>query len=173
MSRTYIIEAKQTRHQSRPGQGKDNWPGGRLRLRSSGRSPAFQEQDARLKEQDARKLAEQQRRIAEGLLFERRINFKLGIVYETPREKIERVPGIVEAIIRALPGARFDRAHFQSFGDFSLNFEIVYYVEDAAYVAYMDIQQAINLAIHEEFEKAGIEFAYPTVVQYNAELRTS
>ena len=26
----------------------------------------------------------------------------------------------------------------------------------------MDIQQAINLKIYEEFEKRGLEFAYPT-----------
>ena len=47
-------------------------------------------------------------------------------------------------------------------GDFSLNFEFVYYVHSADYTKYMDIQQAINLAIFEAFEKEGIEFAYPT-----------
>ena len=41
---------------------------------------------------------------------------------------------------------------------------------DPAYNVYMDIQQAINLQIHEEFEKLGIEFAYPTTVQYNRPL---
>ncbi len=30
------------------------------------------------------------------------------------------------------------------------------------YNLYMDIQQAINLRIHERFEQEGIEFAYPT-----------
>jgi small-conductance mechanosensitive channel len=30
------------------------------------------------------------------------------------------------------------------------------------YNKYMDIQQNINFAIKEEFEKRGIEFAYPT-----------
>jgi small-conductance mechanosensitive channel len=30
------------------------------------------------------------------------------------------------------------------------------------YTLYMDIQQAINLDIHERFEREGIEFAYPT-----------
>jgi len=106
-----------------------------------------------------------------GLLFERRINFKIGIVYETPREKIERVPKILESVIRAQPRARFDRAHFAAFGDFSLNFEAVYFVLDPAYGTYMDTQQAINLSLLEEFQKAGIEFAYPTVVQYNAEMK--
>ena len=30
------------------------------------------------------------------------------------------------------------------------------------YAEYMSIQQEINLAIMEEFEKRGVEFAYPT-----------
>ncbi len=47
-------------------------------------------------------------------------------------------------------------------GDLSLNFEFVYYVIGADYTKYMDIQQAINLSIFEAFEKAKIEFAFPT-----------
>ena len=105
-----------------------------------------------------------------GLMYERRIVYKLGIVYETPREKIKAVPAIIERAIRAHDKTRFDRAHFVSFGDFSLNYEAVFYVLDPAYGVSMDIQQAINLEIHEEFEKLGIEFAYPTAVQYNKTL---
>jgi small-conductance mechanosensitive channel len=105
-----------------------------------------------------------------GLMYERRIVYKLGIVYETPREKIKAVPAIIERAIRAHDKTRFDRAHFVSFGDFSLNYEAVFYVLDPAYGISMDIQQAINLEIHEEFEKLGIEFAYPTAVQYNKSL---
>ena len=61
---------------------------------------------------------------------------------------------------------RFDRAHFQKYGDFALIFEIVYYVLSADYADYMDIQQAVNLEIYEVFEKEGIEFAYPTQTVY-------
>ncbi len=57
---------------------------------------------------------------------------------------------------------RFDRGHFQSYGDFALIFEIVYYVLGPDYNLYMDCQQAINLFIHRRFEEEGIEFAYPT-----------
>ena len=34
------------------------------------------------------------------------------------------------------------------------------------YNKYMNIQQEINFAINEEFEKRGIEFAYPTQTLY-------
>ena len=51
---------------------------------------------------------------------------------------------------------------FFEYGDFSLNFETVFYVLSPNYNDYMDIRQAINLRIFEEFERRGIEFAYPT-----------
>ncbi|MDD4765656.1 MAG: mechanosensitive ion channel, partial [Atribacterota bacterium] len=43
-----------------------------------------------------------------------------------------------------------------------LDFEVVYYVNSRDYSRYMDIQQEINFKMKEEFEKRGIEFAYPT-----------
>lgn len=75
----------------------------------------------------------------------------------------------------AQPRARFDRAHFKQYGDSALVFEIVYYVLDAEYNVYMDVHQAINLAIFERFAREGIEFAYPTRTVYlmqEAEART-
>jgi small-conductance mechanosensitive channel len=97
-----------------------------------------------------------------GRMFERRIVFTIGVVYQTPLEKLEQIPRVVEDIIIKQQSARFDRAHFQRFGDFSLNFEIVYYVESSNYKLYMDIQQAVNLELFKRFAEAGIEFAYPS-----------
>ncbi|MDH3433660.1 MAG: mechanosensitive ion channel family protein [Gammaproteobacteria bacterium] len=97
-----------------------------------------------------------------GQMVERRIVFTIGVIYQTPHEKLERIPGIIEDIIVRQSSARFDRAHFQRYGDFSLNFEIVYYVESSDYKLYMDIQQAVNLEIFRRFAETGIEFAYPT-----------
>ncbi len=93
---------------------------------------------------------------------QRRVVFRLGVVYQTPLARLREIPGIIENIIQNTEGARFDRSHFASFGDFSLDFETVYYVLTGDYNVYMDTQQAINLAIAEEFESRGIEFAYPT-----------
>ncbi|HLB00670.1 MAG TPA: mechanosensitive ion channel family protein [Bacteroidota bacterium] len=93
---------------------------------------------------------------------ERRILFKLGVTYQTPAQKLEKIPMIVRTIIEATPMTRFDRAHFMQYGDFSLNFEIVYFVLSADYLEYANTQQAINMAIYTRFEKEGIEFAYPT-----------
>lgn len=92
----------------------------------------------------------------------RRIVFKLGVTYQTPSEKLKRIPLLVKDIIVAQQDAEFDRGHFANYGDFSLNFEFVYYVIGADYAKYMDVQQAINLAIFDAFEKETIEFAYPS-----------
>jgi small-conductance mechanosensitive channel len=92
----------------------------------------------------------------------RRVVFKLGVIYQTPIEKLKAIPGIVKDIIVAQEDTTFDRGHFAAYGDFSLNFEFVYFVNGADYNKYMDIQQAINLAIFEAFEREGIEFAYPS-----------
>ncbi len=92
----------------------------------------------------------------------RRILFKLGVIYETPAELLKEIPSIVKKIIDEQRNATFDRGHFSDFGDFSLNFEFVYYVLSSDYAIYRDIQQEINFKIFEEFEKRGISFAYPT-----------
>jgi len=96
----------------------------------------------------------------------RRVVFHIGVVYQTPLEKLKEIPRIIENIIKSIPDTIFDRAHFFSYGDFSLIFEIVYYVVGSDYNKYMDIQQQINFRIKEEFEKRGIEFAYPTQTLY-------
>ncbi len=95
-------------------------------------------------------------------LEERRVVFSLGVVYGTPVKKLEKIPKIIKQIIDKVEKARFDRAHFSKYGDFSLNFEIVYYAETADYAEYMDINEKIHLGIARAFEKEKIEFAYPT-----------
>jgi len=95
-------------------------------------------------------------------MFERRILFSFGVTYQTPADTLEAIPGMVREIIESLQDTRFDRAHFKEYGNFSLNFEVVYYVANPDYNIYMDKQQAINLALYRRFKEEGIEFAYPT-----------
>jgi small-conductance mechanosensitive channel len=93
---------------------------------------------------------------------ERRVVFRLAVTYEPPREKLERIPRLIEDSIREQDRVRFDRAHFFEYGDYALLFEAVHYVLGPDYNLYMDLQQAINFAIHRRFETERIDFAYPT-----------
>lgn len=99
-------------------------------------------------------------------MHERRVEFTFGVAYETPPEKLEAIPGMIREIIEDVENTRFDRAHFFAYGDFALQFVIVYYVRGADYNLYMDIQQAINLAIGRRFREHDIRFAYPTQTLY-------
>jgi small-conductance mechanosensitive channel len=92
----------------------------------------------------------------------RRVLFTIGVTYQTSLENLRIIPEIIKGIVTSLEATEFDRAHFSKYGDFSLDFEIVYYVLSTEYNKYMDIQQSINLKIFEEFAKRKIDFAYPT-----------
>ncbi|PIQ88421.1 MAG: mechanosensitive ion channel protein MscS [Candidatus Omnitrophica bacterium CG11_big_fil_rev_8_21_14_0_20_42_13] len=92
----------------------------------------------------------------------RRVLFLLGVTYQTSLQQLKKIPGIIKDIVANVKDTVFDRAHFKEYGDFNLVIEIVYFVLSSDYNKYMDIQQEINFAIKEAFEKESIEFAYPT-----------
>jgi len=93
---------------------------------------------------------------------ERRIVFAVGVTYGTPAEKLEMIPKLIEQAVRTQTHTRFDRSHFKGLGAFSLDFETVYHVLLPDYGVYMNVQQAINLALVRSFAAHGIEFAFPT-----------
>lgn len=93
---------------------------------------------------------------------ERRIVFTLDITYGTPADRISRVPRIMREIIDSQRLARLDRCHFLSFAESSLRIETVYYVLDADFNTYAEIQQAINLEILRRFAAEHIDFAFPS-----------
>lgn len=92
----------------------------------------------------------------------RRVVFKIGVEYQTSMENLKNIPQILRTAVENQEKIQFDRAHLAAYGDFSINYEVVYYVLSSDFNVYMDIQQNINLYIFEEFEKAKIQFAYPT-----------
>lgn len=95
-------------------------------------------------------------------LQRRRVQFGFGITCETAPGQVEAVPALVRRIIEAQPQLSFGRAHFKAFGESSLDFEVVYHVDDPSYELYMDMQQLINLALMRALAEQGIGFAYPT-----------
>jgi len=95
----------------------------------------------------------------------RRIDFSFGVTYDTPLKKLKKIPDIIKNIINPEKLEyvfKLDRVHFTEFGDFSLNFDIVYYMKTKDYAIFKDTQQEINYRIIEAFEKEGIEMAFPT-----------
>ncbi len=93
---------------------------------------------------------------------ERRALFTIQITCQTPLEKLKKIPQWLKEIVEDQEHARFDRAHFKEYGDYSLNFEIVYYVVKPDFSLFIKIQERVNLAIFEKFQNENVYFAYPT-----------
>lgn len=96
------------------------------------------------------------------MMQKRRVVFSIGVTYGTSLEKCKLIPEIIARVFENVDNAELNRATFESFGDFSLNYEIVYYHLSGDYKEYMERRQDLNLQIKEEFEKAGIDMAFPT-----------
>ena len=97
---------------------------------------------------------------------QRRMIYSIGVTYQTTADQIQSIPTTIQTIIENTNHTIFNRCHFTTFGDYSLNFEIVYYIDNRDYTLAMDIQQSINLSIMRKFEEQGIEFAFPSQTLY-------
>ncbi|MDR1829401.1 MAG: mechanosensitive ion channel family protein [Candidatus Fibromonas sp.] len=95
-------------------------------------------------------------------MLERRITFTFGVTYQTAKESLHKITDLVKNIIEAQSGSRFDRGHLKGFDASSIEYEFVYWVTSPNYVAYMDVQQKINLAVIDAFAERKIELARPT-----------
>jgi len=101
-----------------------------------------------------------------GRVKKRRALLTLGVVYETPLEKLKKIPRIIEKVVKGHELAEFERCHLRNFGPSSLDYELALYVNTRDFKEFLDVLQAINWDIIKAFKKEGIEFAYPTQLVY-------
>jgi small-conductance mechanosensitive channel len=95
-------------------------------------------------------------------MWRRRVVLKVGVIYSTTAEVLEKIPVWMKAIVTSEAKLDFDRCHFSGFGASSLDFEMVFFVNDSDYNLYMDIQQRVMLSIFKKFNEEKVEFAFPT-----------
>jgi small-conductance mechanosensitive channel len=93
---------------------------------------------------------------------QRRIAFNVDLAFDTPPDKVAGVPAMMRQIIEAQPLARFDRCHWLTTEPSGLRLETVYFVLDADYNRYADIQHAINLEMLRKLQGNNIEFGFAT-----------
>lgn len=99
-------------------------------------------------------------------LKRRRNSFAFGVTYDTKPEVLKKIPELVTEIINTEELAETDRITFTDFGDFSLNFSAIYYLDSPDYADYAQVQHRINIAVLEKFNNEGIEMAFPTQTVY-------
>jgi len=94
----------------------------------------------------------------------RRVDMKIGIVYETTYKKIEKAKQILKDIIERIDGVGEPTVYVEEFGDFAIILRFRYYVKDVS--RRLELIDKVNMEIKKEFDKNKIEFAYPTSVIY-------
>jgi small-conductance mechanosensitive channel len=93
---------------------------------------------------------------------ERRVVLRFGLTYDTTTAQARKVPEIAKRIVKGCDKVRFERAHLQNLGPSSLDYELVYFVQDPSYELHMDRQQEIMLKLIDELAHLGAELAFPT-----------
>jgi len=100
-------------------------------------------------------------------LAQRRVQFLIGLIYQTPEEKADAVPAMLREIVEK-EGHVFVNAGLVSFGASSLDFELNFDVPDPDRHDYFMSRHNVGLAIWKRFNAEGIEFAYPTQTSFTA-----
>jgi MscS family membrane protein len=95
----------------------------------------------------------------------RRVVIKLGLTYDTSPQKMQEAIAILKKIPGTLPEIEENTiAVFSDFGDFSLAITYIYYIKKN-----MDIRESmskVNFEILNDFNRAGLSFAFPTQTIY-------
>jgi small-conductance mechanosensitive channel len=93
---------------------------------------------------------------------EQRALASIRVPYDTTRETLHAIPKLMEGIVREQPTARFDRCHLRGFDSGWLEYELAFFVLQPKINSLLDLQQAVNFRIIDEFRRLGVAFAYPT-----------
>ncbi len=95
----------------------------------------------------------------------RRIKTILGLEYNTPTKKLEKAKKILADIVKKNKHTNDDSlVHFVEFADSSLNLQLIYWIADLDNI--LLAKDEINFEIKKQFEKEGLEFAYPSQTVY-------
>ena len=91
----------------------------------------------------------------------RQVKMTLGLTYDTPPERLQEAIELLNGLVRDIDTIEDNHyAVFESFGDFSLNLLFIYYVKKGEDV--LNIPNDVNFAVLNAFNKAGLDFAFPT-----------
>jgi len=92
----------------------------------------------------------------------RKVNFIIGLTYETTGESVRKIITEIEAYINQNQGTADVHASFKSFGDSGLNIEVTYFITNLNFNEFLTIRQDINLEIMDIVIRNKSDFAYPT-----------
>jgi len=98
----------------------------------------------------------------------RRVNFTVGVVYNTPSEKLKNIIEKTKNMLDNHPMVKGNSAlvKFDKFNSSSLDIVVQYLTNTADYNEYMNIKDDINFKIIDIINDEGIRFAFPSMSVY-------
>ena len=98
----------------------------------------------------------------------RRSSLTFALTYQTPHEKLKRVPELARAAADACKGCRFVRCTLTGFGASSLDHELLIEIGSLDQDVIAAARSAVMLALIKSFADEGLDFAYPTQTTFTA-----
>lgn len=92
----------------------------------------------------------------------RREVFTIGLVYDLTADQMKQAVALLREIVLAHPQTAEAWVNWKSFGDSSLNIQVVYWSKAMAMQDFLNALEELNFAIKEKFDAAGFGFAFPT-----------
>ncbi len=99
---------------------------------------------------------------------QRRMQMTIGVEYGTSVKKLDEAKKLIIKNIKAVEGLDHEAFNvaFNEFADSSLNIKVIYWITKEGMDRYWDVQDELLTGIKADFEKARIEFAFPTQTVY-------
>jgi MscS family membrane protein len=91
-----------------------------------------------------------------------RVILDYGLTYDTPASRVREASRILEEIFRGHPKTSDLNVHFNRFGDFHLNLNVVWICGATEWKEWTAILQDLQLQVKERFDAEKLEFAFPT-----------
>ena len=94
----------------------------------------------------------------------RRINFYLGLTYNTPENKVKSCVERIKQMLMQHEGIHPETilVYFENFNDSSLDIIIYCFTNTTVWSEYLEVKQDINLKIMSILEEEGVSMAFPT-----------
>jgi MscS family membrane protein len=90
----------------------------------------------------------------------RKIKFHLGLTYDTSVEDMQKAKDILMKILQENENVRDEVVAFDTFGDFSLNIVVIYWIISGKSIS--GTNDMVNMNILKEFNQNKLNFAFPT-----------
>ncbi|MFD1951651.1 mechanosensitive ion channel family protein [Sphingomonas arantia] len=99
-------------------------------------------------------------------LDRRRMTLSIGVIYQTPVDVCRAIPDLLRTATESVDKCVVVRTGMTAFGASSLDYELQFDVRSEVWDVVYAARHAVCLAILDTFTREGIEFAYPTQLNF-------